>query len=103
MQKSENNQTNQPEDSIGRRYGKLQQLVKQHETIQKENERYKKNIEDLNKKQEEFRLNIDAMEQQNLLLKASLSTMSDDDKKALEHKLNTYMRSIDKCISLLSK
>jgi chromosome segregation ATPase len=102
MQKSENNGGNNPE-SIARIHTKLQQLLKLYDNAQKENERHKKTIDSLQKKQVEFQENITNMEQQNLVLKASLSSMTPDDKKDLEQKLTHYMRSIDKCISLLSK
>ncbi len=42
-------------------------------------------------------------QQQNLILKASVTTMDQKDKKALEQKINEYVKNIDQCISLLSR
>jgi len=103
MQKSENNSLKAPEDTISRIYGKLQQMVKQYEGLQKENEKNKKTIESLTKKQQEFEENINLIQQQNLVLKAYVTSMNETDKKELEHKINKYIRSIDKSISLLSQ
>ena len=103
MQKSENNLINQPEESISRVYGKVQQMLKQYDVLQKENDRNKKSIETLNKKLAEYEKNINLMQQQNLVLKASVASMTENDKKEMEQKINHYIRSIDKCISLLSK
>ena len=46
---------------------------------------------------------LETLEQQNLLLKASVSNMDPADKKAMEQKLNQYIKNIDKCISLISQ
>ena len=103
MQKSENNTINQPVENVARIYEKLQQLLKQYDGLQKENDRNKKNLDAIHKKMEAYEENISQMQQQNLVLKASVSAMADADKKDLEQKINSYVRSIDKCISLLSK
>jgi len=103
MQKSGNNTITTPEESISRIHGKLLLLLKQYESLQKENDRNKKTIETFGLKLRESEEKINQVEQQNLVLKASISSMSDSDKKELEGKINMYMRSIDKCISLLSK
>lgn len=103
MQKSENNNLKVPEDAISRIYGKLQQLLKQYEVLMKENEKNKKTMESFSKKQQEYEENINLIQQQNLVLKASVASLNESDKKELEHKINNYIRSIDKCISLLSQ
>lgn len=46
---------------------------------------------------------MEELVQQNLLLKASVTNMDGADKKALEQKIQHYIKNIDKCISLLSK
>lgn len=103
MQKSENNNLNSPEEDISRIFGKLQQLLKQYESLQKDNEKNKKTIESFAKRQEEYEANLYLLQQQNLVLKASVASLNESDKKEIEHKINNYIRSIDKCISLLSQ
>ncbi|MFN0083585.1 MAG: hypothetical protein ACKVOM_13845 [Ferruginibacter sp.] len=44
---------------------------------------------------------LEKLEQEKLILKASLDTMNEEEKKKLEQKINGYIRNIDKCISLL--
>ena len=82
---------------------KLQKLLRQYELLQKDNQRQRQLIEGLQKQQAEAIENVELLKQQNLVLKASVSTMSPEDKKAMESKLNQYIKNIDKCISLISQ
>jgi len=43
------------------------------------------------------------MRQQELLLKASAAPLNPEEKKEMVQKINSYLRNIDKCISLLGK
>lgn len=45
---------------------------------------------------------LELLQQQQLILKASLGNADDKEKKQLEQKINSYLKNIDKCISLLS-
>lgn len=82
---------------------KLQQLLKRHELLQKENAAFRQDRETLKKENELFRQQLEELRQQQLILKASSAPLNDADKKEMEQKINSYLRNIDKCISLLGK
>jgi chromosome segregation ATPase len=90
-------------DHITNLNDKLQRLIKQYELLQKDNARQRQVIEKLQKEHAEALENLETMQQQNLVLKASVSDMEPADKKAMEQKLNQYIKNIDKCISLISQ
>ena len=81
---------------------KLQQILKQHEILQKENDKLKGEL--IPSKQREALLleQIGRLEQQVMVLKTGTGHMSEIDKKELDKKLNGYLREIDRCISMLS-
>lgn len=82
--------------------GKIQLLVKRHADLLAENLQQKALIEKLKEKETADKERILVLEQQQLILKASLDQMDEKEKKELETKLNGYVKNIDKCISLLS-
>jgi len=82
---------------------KLQQLLKQYDHLLKENERQQQLIQSLQKEQDATKEQLETLQQQNLVLKASVTDMDPAEKKELEQKLNQYIKNIDKCISLLSQ
>lgn len=82
---------------------KLQQLLKQYDHLLKENERQQQLIQSLQKEQDATKEQLETLQQQNLVLKASVTDMAPAEKKELEQKLNQYIKNIDKCISLLSQ
>lgn len=82
---------------------KLQQLLKQYDFLLKENEKQQQLIRSLQQQQDLSKEQLETLQQQNLVLKASVTDMEPADKKELEQKLNQYIRNIDKCISLLSQ
>lgn len=82
---------------------KLQQLLKQYDHLLKENEKQQQLIGSLRQDQQNTLEQLETLQQQNLVLKASVTDMTPDDKKELEQKLNQYIKNIDKCISLLSQ
>ncbi len=82
---------------------KLQQLLKQYELLQKENSKQLEMISGLQNEQLACKEQLVELQQQNLILKASVLEMDATDKKALEQKIQHYIKNIDKCISLLSQ
>ena len=94
---------NQLQDHIASINTKLQQLLKQYDFLLKENEKQQQLIAVLQKEQETGKERLASLQQQNLVLKASVSDMDPADKKELEQKINQYIKNIDKCISLLSQ
>ena len=81
---------------------KLQLLLKKYALLSQENEQQKKTIICLQESDKNKKEQLDVLQQQQLILKASLDKMDEKEKKELEQKLNGYVRNIDKCISLLS-
>ena len=81
---------------------KLQLLLKQFAAMQQENNQLKKSVADYAVKDKTQREAIDNLKQEQLILKASLDTMNEAEKKDFEKKINGYIKNIDKCISLLS-
>ncbi len=81
---------------------KLQLLLKQHSSVLTAHEQQKKATVLLQQKNEEQQAVITLLQQQQLILKASIDTMDEKEKKELEQKINNYVRSIDTCISILS-
>ena len=79
----------------------LQLLLKQHKTIVSENLQLNKIVYDLNVKVASYKIQVEKLQQQQLILKASLDTMDEAEKKNLEKKINGYIRNIEKSISLL--
>ena len=90
-------------DHIANINSKLQQLLKQYEQLLKEHKQQQQRLataqDELKKNNEQLEL----LEQQNLVLKASVASLNPADKKAMELKLNQYIKNIDKCISLISQ
>jgi hypothetical protein len=84
-------------------HNKLQQLLKQYELLQKENASHVLLIDNLKQQIKLQNEKMDGLQQQNLILKASVTHMDEADKKALEQKIQQYIKNIDKCISLLSQ
>ena len=82
---------------------KLQQLLKQHHRLQKENEKLKEELVLAKNKELETEHRIEEIQQQINIMKISSGNMNEKDKKEFEKKINQYIREIDKCISFLSQ
>lgn len=82
---------------------KLQQLLKQHNRLRKENERLKQELLEQQKTTQVTEETISGLQEQIALLKFASGDMNEQDKREFEKKLNQYIREIDKCIAFLSK
>jgi chromosome segregation ATPase len=82
---------------------KLQQLLKQHHRIQKENERLRQELEESKSREQQKLQRLDELEQQVSILKITSGEMNEKDKREFEKKINQYIREVDKCISFLSQ
>ena len=91
------------EDHIIRVSNKLQQLLKQHLFLQKENEKLKETLKALQENREKNAEEVNRLQQQVSILKTSIGQMTEPDKKAFEKQINQYIKEIDKCIGLLSE
>lgn len=81
---------------------KLHQLLKQHATLQKENQRLKDELEQSTKDVLIHKHHIDELKQQVEVLKITSGTWEEGDKKDFEKRINLYVKEIDRCIALLS-
>lgn len=82
---------------------KLQQVLKQYASLQKENEKLKS---DLLQAKSQIREKDDQIESFLLrleVLKASKGEMTEEEKKSFEKKINHYLKEIEKCINYLNE
>lgn len=91
------------ENHIKRINDKLQQLLKQHQLLQKENDRLRKELNDIKSLDAERTKQLNDLEQKVAVLKTATNNMNEDDKKELEKRLNHYIKEIDRCITMLSE
>ena len=82
---------------------KLQQVLKQHAALQKENQQLKKDLEKNTTCTLVYQQNIDDLKQQVEVLKITSGNWNDADKKEFDKRINSYIREIDRCIALLSE
>jgi chromosome segregation ATPase len=90
------------EQHLKRIHDKLQQLLKQHTALQKENNRLKEELDKSKQQTGQHNKNIDELKQQVNVLKLNAGEMSEVDKKEFEKRINSYLKEIDRCIALLS-
>ena len=91
------------EQHLKRIQDKLQQLLKQYTTVQKENNKLKEQLVSANQKTTAQQKNMDELKQQVSILKLNAGEMSETDKKEFEKRINSYVKEIDRCIALLSE
>lgn len=91
------------EEQFKRVNNKLQQLLKQHLLLQKENEKLKDILKIVQLSRDQDTEQINKLQQQVSILKTSIGQMTEADKKAFEKQINQYIKEIDKCIGLLSE
>jgi chromosome segregation ATPase len=91
------------QSNIKRINDKLQKLLRQHQQLQKDNDRQTKLIRELQQTKDKHTQTIAELQQQVGILKSSAGQMNDAEKKAFEKHINQYIREIDKCIGLLGE
>lgn len=84
-------------------YEKLQLLLKQHQRVQKENERLRAELLAAKEGDRLLQEKIETLQLQVSILKAGAGEMNEKEKKEFERKINQYIRQIDKCIAYLSQ
>ena len=82
---------------------KLQQLLKQYAVLQKENSRMKEELQRDTKNSLVNQQHIDDLKQQVEVLKITSGNWDETDKKEFEKRINSYIKEIDRCITLLSE
>lgn len=81
---------------------KLQYLLKSYHSVQKENVQLKKELEDTKVIVEEKSAKLNELQQKVDVLKVGINSWSEEDKIALGKRIDTYLKDIDKCLSLLN-
>jgi hypothetical protein len=94
---------NQTEQHLKRIQDKIQQLLKQHASIQKENSLLKGELEKSKAQSLQHQQNVTYLKQHVDVLKLNAGEMKEADKKEIEKRINSYLKEIDKCIALLSE
>jgi phage tail tube protein FII len=82
---------------------KLQLLLKQYSSLEKENQRLEKELGKCSQQHVQQQQVIDALKQQVEVTKISSGNWNDQDKKNFEKRIGSYIKEIDRCITLLSE
>jgi len=82
---------------------KLQLLLRQRETLLKENSRLKEEVRQLQQAKHGDFERLEQLQQQVEILRTTKGEMSESEKRTLEKRLGQYIREIDRCIALLSE
>ena len=91
------------EQHLKRIQDKLQLLLKQHAILQKENQSLKDELGQIKKQAEEFNSSSETLRQQVEILKYNNGEMDEAEKKQFEKRLNSYLKEIERCITMLSQ
>ncbi|MCO5240238.1 MAG: hypothetical protein M9904_09285 [Chitinophagaceae bacterium] len=89
-------------EHINRVNEKLQLLIRQHQLLLKENERLKQDLEQIKGSEQNIKERAVWLEQQLEIARISSGEADQEAKSALEKRINTYIKEIDQCISLLT-
>lgn len=84
-------------------YEKLQQLLKQHHKLKRENDQLRKELGEQKESELQAQQKMEELQQQISILKLAGGDMNEVDKKEFERKINNYIKEIDKCIAFLSQ
>ena len=90
-------------EQLNRITGKLQELVKKYDNLKKEYERLKSELLPAKEREVGLLEQIGKLEQKIMVLKTGMGKLDDADKKELDKRLHSYLKEIDKCISMLSE
>ena len=91
------------ETQLKRIQDKLQQVLKDHSSLQKENLRLKEELDKNRNQSYANQQTIEELKQQVDVLKISFGDWDESDKKEFEKRINSYIKEIDRCIALLSE
>ena len=82
---------------------KLQALLKEHASLQKEKNILHQELQAAQQKSSQQQKNIDELKQQLTVLQLAAGDMNNADKKEFEKRINGYIKEIDRCIALLGE
>lgn len=82
---------------------KLQLLLRQWQTLRKENERLQKELAGSRQQESVYKETIAQLTRQVEVMKVTAGGLGEEDKKSMEKQINGYIREIDRCIALLTE
>lgn len=91
------------EDQLKRVNEKLQLLLKQYASLQKENAQLRSELENEKGQANQQQAVIENLRQQVGILRVSTGSWDEKDKKEFEKRINSYIKEIDRCIALLGE
>ena len=77
--------------------------MKQHAILQKENQSLREELGQIKKQVEDFNVSSETLKQQVEILKYNNGEMDETEKKQFEKRLNSYLKEIERCITMLSQ
>jgi chromosome segregation ATPase len=89
------------EQHLKRIQDKLQELLKQHTYLQKENQLLKEELNNGRQQLADYEQRIDELKQKVEVLQLSNGEMHETDRKQFEKRINSYVKEIDRCIAML--
>lgn len=90
------------EEQLKRIQDKVQVLVKQQTSLQKENLSLQEENGKLKLLSQQYMESAEKLKQQVDILRFSNGEMNAEEKKQFEKRINSYVKEIDRCIALLS-
>ncbi|RXK83404.1 hypothetical protein [Filimonas effusa] len=81
---------------------KLQLLLKSYQALQKENMQLKRDLALHQAALENKNFRLNQLEQQVDVLQVNAKTQTAEERKALEQRVDQYLKEIDKCLALLN-
>jgi hypothetical protein len=82
--------------------GKLQQMVKQHQLLLKENARLNKELEKAKTTIAEKAEQFSTLQQKADAIKLRVTEWNPEEKVELEQRIDVYLKEIEKCLALLN-
>ncbi len=82
---------------------KLQQFIKRHEALQKENSMLSLEINEYREKDKAGIEKVNLLEMQASILKASAGKMNEKENSEFEKRINQYIKDLEKCMTMLNK
>ena len=86
---------------INHLHEKLQLLIKEYKQLQKDNKKLQKDIAVLQTEQSAKNQQVQQLEQKVTAVQITGGNWDDSQKQALQKKIDSYLKEIDKCLALL--
>jgi chromosome segregation ATPase len=86
---------------INQLHEKLQLLIKEYKHLQKENKKLQKDLMVIQNEQMAKNAQIQQLEQKITAVQITGGNWEDEQKQALQKKIDSYLKEIDKCLALL--